>query len=226
MHPSVVTSVPYYAQWESPELVRRIVTGGLAAREDPMWPRSGADSAEEYEWWAVRLCGMACLRMVLHHWRGTAPPALALARECTEAGAYVVHPDRVDGLIYAPFAAYVRHRWQLDAVVETDLDPAGLRARLDAGHLVMISVHPGIRTLDAAPPGRGGHLVLAVGHTEDALLIHNPSGWADTGTQRSAPVPWEDLDRFFARRGVTLVNPGPSAPPSAPAPEAGDGRRA
>lgn len=195
--------VPYYAQWESADLVAEIIEGRLAAADDPMWQKSGAATPEEYAFWSWRLCGVACLRMALDHWRGVVPPALTLAAECVEAGAYVRHADRVDGLIYAPFAAYVQRRWGLFAESRPELPAQEVRDELAAGRLVMLSVHPSLRTLDPDPPGRGGHLVLAVGFTEQAVVVHNPSGYPN-GSQRFAHVPWPDLDRFYAGRGVVL----------------------
>ena len=72
----------------------------------------------------------------------------------------------------------------------------------------MISVHPTIRTLEPAPVRPGGHLVLAVGADDDALLIHNPSGFPGE-SQQFARVPWRDLERFYAGRGVLLGPPTP-----------------
>ncbi|MGP4001432.1 C39 family peptidase [Streptomyces sp. 8N706] len=209
MTQSIIHPVPYYAQWESPELVPAIIAGTTRASDDPLWPKSGAASPEEYEFWSWRLCGMACLRMALDHWRGQAPPAVSLAQECVDAGAYIRHSDRVDGLIYAPFAAYAQQRWDLHAESGPDLPVAALSEHLLEGRLLLLSVHPSIRVLDAAPPRRGGHLVLAVGTTPQALVIHNPSGFPGR-SQQFAHVPWADLDRFYAGRGVIL---GPHVQP-------------
>jgi hypothetical protein len=198
-------AVPYFSQFASPELVPELIAGTLPAEDDPRWAASGAASPQEYAWWCRRVCGMACLRMALVHWRGEAPRTVELAHECVAAGAYVVDGERVQGLIYAPFADYVRERWGLAAQVETALAPAQVRKHLDAGQLPMLSVHPSIRTLDPEPPGRGGHLVLAVDHDDEALYVNNPSGFP--GSQHGARVPWPDLDRFFARRGVVLSDP-------------------
>lgn len=90
--PATVHDVPYFSQWESPELVPEFITGARSAADDPLWPGSGAASASEYEFWARRLCGMACLRMALKHWRGTTPPSVTLASECVQAGAYILPP--------------------------------------------------------------------------------------------------------------------------------------
>ncbi|MFF2629172.1 C39 family peptidase [Kitasatospora griseola] len=200
-------AVPYYSQWESPELVPDILDGTLRAADDPLWERSGAADQAEYEYWSWRLCGMACLRMVLDHWWGVAPAQVRLAEECELAGAYIRHPDgRLDGLIHSPFAAYVRARWGLDAQAVSPLPVERLPEELARGVLPMISVHPAIRTLAPEVPRLGGHLVLAVGADDDALYIHNPSGFPDS-SQRAARVPWADLDRFYAGRGILLGPP-------------------
>jgi hypothetical protein len=201
----MIHNVPYYSQWESPELVGEIVTGRTGAADDPLWHRSGASDPAEYAWWAGRLCGVACLRMALHHWHGMTPPAIPLARDLVTARGYV-HRDGggLDGLYYAPFAQYVRDRWGLVAESAPTLPASEIPEHIAAGRLVMLSVHRTIRTLDPAPPKRGGHLVLAVGIKEDAVLIHNPSGLPGRSQQHAA-VPWTDLDRFYANRGVVLA---------------------
>jgi|ERR1022692_92304 hypothetical protein len=200
---TTIHRVPYFSQWESPELVAEFVTGARRAADDPLWPRSGAATASEYEFWARRLCAMACLRMALQHWQGAAPPSVSLANECVRAAAYVRHPDRVDGLIYAPFAAYARQRWGLYAEPRPDLPAARIASQVSAGRLLMLSVHPCIRTLDPQPPSKGGHLVLAVGTTADTVVIHNPSGLPGA-SQEFAHISWPDLGRFYAGRGIVL----------------------
>ncbi|MBT2525427.1 C39 family peptidase [Streptomyces sp. ISL-99] len=205
---TVLHPVPYHSQWASPELVAAIIAGALDAAEDPLWPKYGAETPEEYAWWSWRLCGMACLRMCLDHWQQTVPTAMDLAKECVEAGAYVHRADGgLDGLIYGPFAAYATRRWGLEAVVRPALPQQEIPQLLASGRLVVLSVHPSIRTLAPEPPRKGGHLVLAVGATPEHVLIHNPSGFPDR-SQQFAPVPWTDLGRFYAGRGVVL---GPGA---------------
>ncbi|MEX0171433.1 C39 family peptidase [Streptomyces sp. LMG1-1-1.1] len=200
---SVRHDVPYYAQWESADLVPDLLSGRTKAEDDPLWRSSGADTAEEYAFWSWRICGMACLRMALDYWDLNPPNLLTLARESLDAGAYVRREDGVDGLIYAPFAEYAAQRWGIEAEVHGTLAMEEIPGHLEDGKLVMLSVHPSIREPDGTPPGRGGHLVLAVGCSPGHLQIHNPSGLPGV-SQRFAEVPWEALPRFFARRGVTL----------------------
>ncbi|MBV6698190.1 C39 family peptidase [Kitasatospora aureofaciens] len=204
---AVVHEVPYYSQWESAELVRAIIDGELNAAEDPRWGQSGAATPEEYAWWSWRLCGVACLRMALDYWWGLAPTALALAEECVAAGAYVRDGDSLRGLIHTPFAAYVRQRWGLAAQAR-ELTPEELAAEVAGGRLAMVSVHPSIRDPEGPEPvRRGGHLVLAVGATSTALVIHNPSGFPG-GSQAFAHVPWRSFGPFYAGRGIVLGPPG------------------
>ena len=56
---------PFYSQWESPELVPSFLDGSLTAEQDPRWHRSGAASPAEYAYWVVKICGLACLKMIL-----------------------------------------------------------------------------------------------------------------------------------------------------------------
>ncbi|MFI0895153.1 C39 family peptidase [Streptomyces sp. NPDC020983] len=205
--------VPYYAQWESAALVPAFVTGAMSAADDPLWQKSGADSVEEYAFWARRMCGVACLRMVLDHWGLDVPPSVPLVRELEAAGAYVRDGEQVKGLIYRPFADHVARRWGLHARVAPELALTGIRQEIAAGRLVMISVHPGIRTPGAEPPGRGGHLVLVVGADAEGVELNNPSGFPGV-SQQHARVSWAGLERFYAGRGIVLGRTarGPAAP--------------
>ncbi|MFE3094129.1 C39 family peptidase [Streptomyces sp. NPDC059248] len=205
-----VHQVPYYAQWESAGLVPEFLSGARASADDPSWAASGAADPGEYAFWAPRACGIACLRMALGFWGRPVPPAMTLVATARDAGAYIVRDgDRVEGLVYAPFAAWAADAFRLDVRVRPRIDAAEAAAEVHAGRLVMLSVHPSIRSVPgpgADPPVRGGHLVLAVGAGPRGLVLHNPSGLPGH-SQRFHPVSWGDFDRFAAGRGIVL---GPS----------------
>lgn len=208
---ATVHAVPYYSQWESASLVPEFISGTRSAAADPLWQKSGADTREEYAFWAPRMCGMACLRMALDCWGLPVPPSVPLVGEALEAGAYVrTGPDTVQGLIYAPFATWVTRRFGLRAEVRPQLAAETIDTEIMRGRLLLLSVHKTIRTLDAAPAQRGGHLVLAVGSGPAGVILHNPSGLPGR-SQQYHRVPWADFDRFFAGRGVVLGSPASGA---------------
>ena len=195
--------MPVYTQYQSPGSIAAIAYQGADPADDPLWHRSGAASRAEYAYWCRHACGMACLQMVLHHRDGRTPPLLDLFYGCADHGGYVRRPDgSIHGLIYAPFAGYVRSEHGLTAAVHPELPLAGLRSELDRGCLVMASVHPEIRRPDRPAPGRGGHLVLVTGHDSRGLHFRNPSG--HTPAARSAVLPAEVFASFYAGRGVAL----------------------
>lgn len=195
-------AIPAITQYASPSLIAAITYRGHPRAEDPRWRDSGAPDRQAYAAWCARWCGMACFRMALLARDGTAPSLYELAAGGTEYGAYTDEPGRPRGLIYRPFAEYARDRNGLRADVITELHPARLRAELDAGRLVIASVHPEIRRPWNDPPGTGGHLVLVTGHAGGQVTFHNPSGHAPEAVVATLPLPV--FDRFAARRGIAL----------------------
>ncbi|MFC7619687.1 hypothetical protein [Microlunatus sp. GCM10028923] len=99
---SVLThNVPYYAQYESAELIPALIAGTSSAADDPRWRDSGAESREEYAFWAPRTCGVACLRMIRHA-ETEAPPSrgghLVLAVGADEEGLLIHNPSGLPGV--------------------------------------------------------------------------------------------------------------------------------
>lgn len=200
---SVHHPVRVFTQYQTASAIAAIAYAGADPAGDPLWHRSGAASTAEYAQWCHHACGMACLQMVLHHRDGHTPQLLDLCYACAGYGGYVRQPDgSIRGLIYDPFAAYVRAEHGIDATVHRQLSLAGLRAELDRGCLVMASVHPEIRRPDRTAPGRGGHLVLVIGHDSSGLHFRNPSG--HTPAARSAVLPAGVFGAFAAGRGIAL----------------------
>lgn len=194
---------PYFSQWESPDLIRAIVRGELLAREDPAWAASGATSAEEYEWWGRRMCGVACVRSLLAARGMDVPPSVPLAKDLLAAGAYRPRADGgLDGLIYAPFVAWLARRG-IEAQVAAPLSLDDLIAAVGAGAAVMASVSPRIREAASPVPEPGGHLVLVHGAGAESLVLHNPSG-DSPATQANAVVGLARFGKCFAGRGVIV----------------------
>jgi hypothetical protein len=197
--------VPYYSQWESPDMTLAVLAEGSSALlRDPLWQQSGAATREDYARWAVNVCGMACLKMILAA-RGEIHPILALAQACTDFGGYVVNETdaSIKGLIYAPFVRFVTERFGLTAETMTNVETAALPDILARDRFFIASVNSGIRWPERTPPSKGGHLVLVTEASGDTVRFHNPSGH-DRQSQADATLPLSVFDAFFANRGIAV----------------------
>jgi hypothetical protein len=197
------SGVPYFSQWESPELVPWFIDGSLRPADDPRWAGSGARTPQEYEYWSGKVCGLACLKMIMG-WRGLPVPAtMHLVERALAWQAYVPDGDHVAGLIYRPFAQWVGDDYGIAAEVVPEL-PLRLVAGLASPSTpVIASVHKWVRWPDRVPPERGGHLVLVTGAADGLVRLHNPSGMPGA-SQRDALVEVTDFARFFAERGLII----------------------
>ncbi|KUF16427.1 C39 family peptidase [Streptomyces silvensis] len=202
MTPCTTCHAPSLTQFASPDLVGRIVYEGHDPADDPAWRESGAATLEDYARWCSHLCGLTCLRMAL----GPSAPSLFELRDgALKYGAYTEDAEgTIRGLIYAPFAEYVREVHAVDATVHRHLTVEEIAELLDAGRTVIASVHFEIRRPERPAPGRGGHLILLTGRTADgALHLHNPSGI--DARSRTADLSPAAFEPFFAGRGVSMA---------------------
>lgn len=195
-------SVPLVMQFASPELAADILYGGREWTDDPNWPDTGAPDVATYGQWAVRWCGIACLRMVLLARGDVAPSLYELAVGAKRYGAYSDAPGDPRGLIYRPFVEYVGAEHGLHAEVDADLAVTALCRHVQSGSLVIASVHPEIRRPERPSPGRGGHLVLVTAADADTVTFNDPSGHTPEALVVTLPV--TTFDTFFARRGIIL----------------------
>ncbi|WP_112810936.1 C39 family peptidase [Ensifer sp.] len=196
---------PYFSQWESPDMTLAVLSQGAAAlHRDPLWRNSGAETIEEYARWAVNVCGMACLKMILAA-RGEVHPILSLARACTGYGGYVVNTAdaSIKGLIYAPFVTFVADRFGLSAETLTNVETADIPGVLARRRYFIASVSSAVRWPEREPPSKGGHLVLVTAASGDRVRFHNPSGH-DPASQSDVDMPLATFDRFFANRGIAV----------------------
>jgi hypothetical protein len=198
----MLRSVPLVMQFASPELAEDILYGERDWTDDPRWLETGAPDLGSYGHWAVRWCGIACLRMALLARDDAAPSLYELAVGAKRYGAYSDAPGAPEGLIYRPFVDYVRAEHGLHAEVATDFAAPALCRSVQGGSLVIASVHPEIRRPQRPSPGRGGHLVLVTAAEADTLTFNDPSGHHLEA--RVATLPVVTFDTFFARRGVIL----------------------
>jgi Peptidase_C39 like family len=199
-------TVPYFAQFESRELIPEFISGDLHPADDPLWQTSGAVDPHEYAQWCKHICGMASLKMVLAHLQNRIIPTIELMKECRDYGGYVVGEDgSIKGLIYRPFVSYIAERFGLQAEVKEHTPIEEIFDLLDQGYVYIASVHPIIRTPEVTPPRQGGHLVYVFGKNPQTreIIFHNPSGFT-AATQENVHLRLEDFSRFYAERGILI----------------------
>ena len=204
-----MVAVPYFAQFESRQLIPDFLSGKLHPADDPLWHLSGAADPNEYAYWSFHICGMACLKMLLAHWQKRVIPTIELAKQCREYGGYVVSEDgSIKGLIYRPFVSFIADKFGLQAEVKEQTPIEEVYELLDQGYVYIASVHPSIRTPEVTPPKQGGHLVYVFGKDvqRHEIVFHNPSGHTPA-SQENVQLRLEVFSRFYAKRGILIKAP-------------------
>lgn len=201
-------NVPYFAQWESRELVRDILDKKVLAQDDPRWRESGAQTADEYESWSWACCGMACTKMLLAHAKGVVVPLLELAKKCTKYGGYTMPLEDSKGLIYRPYVRFLKQEFGLRARVLEHVSIEEIMSELGKGKYVIASVNAAIRRPESTPPNKGGHLILLLGYDtkKRELYFHNPSGNTKK-SQEYAAVSFDHFGKFFSGRCIVIDAP-------------------
>lgn len=197
-------NVPYFSQWESPELVEQILAKKIDAKDDPNWKKSGASTEAEYEEWSWAACGMACTKMILAY-EGKKIPLVELGKKCAEYGGYQFPLKSSPGLLYKPYLAFAKKEFGWDARIISNTPLTQLFYELSKGNFVIASVSPMIRDPASMPKSKGGHLVLLLGYDLDKneVYFHNPSG-AMRETRAHAAVSFIDFEKFFSGRGISI----------------------
>lgn len=209
--------IPYYSQWESPQLVNRFLQQEILPRHDRLWKNSGALNPLEYEFWSYHICGIACLKMIVSKIRGIEFKTVSTAKETVSFGCYKpqpitltssyrTHPSHIDGVFYKPFCKYIQKKWNLHAQVHQHLSYDRVKYLLASNKFLIISVDPRIREGKMkSTPKPGGHLVVVTGFDTQSnqIIIHNPSGLYPNSQQNHA-VSLKIFNQLFAQRGISI----------------------
>ena len=106
--------IPYVSQYASTERAEEFVIDGNLLKTDTHWRDFGADSQDDYSFWAQRICGMACFKMILCALGDPVAelnlPLIILGKKAMAAGCYLPdpkNPNRLIGLLHKPFLKFV-----------------------------------------------------------------------------------------------------------------------
>ncbi|HXH26268.1 MAG TPA: C39 family peptidase [Candidatus Acidoferrum sp.] len=198
-------NVPYFCQWESPELAKQILEKQISTDDDPKWKNSGAKTKEEYHDWSWSGCGMACTKMILAHRTGKTTTLVELGKKCVEYGGYTIPLETSPGLFYKPYVEFVAKEFGWKARIAQGSTLQELMHELGKGNYFIASVSPHIRYPQRKPKNKSGHLVLMLGYdvAKRELYFHNPSGISKS-TQQCAAIKFTDFKKFFSGRGIVV----------------------
>lgn len=207
-----VENIPYYAQWESQNLVDDIIHKKISAIEDPKWRQSGALTKDEYVLWSWNVCGMACAKMILGHTSKKNIPLITLAKTCKRYGGYTFdkasrnsYEDKIEGLFYKPFVTFLEKEFGYKGKIKKSMNIKEMLTEFSKGKYIIASVNGTIRDPKNTPKERGGHLVLITGYDlkKKTLYIHNPSGYFKK-SQKNAEISFQDFAKFYAFKGIVI----------------------
>jgi len=201
----VKRDIPYFSQWESPQLVEDIYSGKIKAAADPFWRNSGAQSIEEYELWSWNVCGMACLKMILASEFKQEFKTIKLARKCEKYGGFIAKENKIEGLYYKPMIGFLRQEFGLHVFSDFQLDLVRMKKEFRSGNYVIASVNSKIRDIKKFPSveTKGGHLALITCIDDDFVTIHNPSGYYGK-SQSNYKLSARTFEKYFAERGIVV----------------------
>lgn len=209
----VPVEVPYVPQFASPDLIHDYIHAGLHGRDDPAWASFGAPDADTYDFWARRVCALACLKMAAGAFSATPLPTLWQLVEAGLAyGGYQAYDEsgRLVDNGWLPHAIRrLAHDHGLQTLARSYVSVLEICHLVHAGWLVVPTVTPELGEYSPLRrPGPllryGGHNVLVYGFIWRAgrcehLLLHNPSGRV-AALQAGASIPAARFRRAFAHR--------------------------
>ena len=208
-----ILSVPYYAQFEDVEHIVQYINGTMALVDDPLWQRSGADSPEDYAYWAKRACGMVCVKICIEAFNGPTLPLQSWIQHGLNVNAYLTEKRSNNTLIekgwlHAGLAKVMQAEGLATYVEAASLD--AIANTLRRGYLVIASVSYELGT-DQEITQQGGHLVVITGMVTDedeiqSVLIHNPSG-RTIKLRENAEIPVERFQQAFSGRVIIVGKP-------------------
>lgn len=203
-------AVPYYCQIADQVHAADYLDHGKSLLADPFWYETGAATPQEYAYWAVRSCGMVCVKMCVEALGGPCLPLQAWIERGLAVDAYLTEkrPGQATiekGWLHAGLAQVMAQEGLCTGLKPVDVN--GLYDDISSGKLVIASVS---HELGSGKPitHQGEHLVVVTGMLCEAgrlsaVVVHNPSG-RNAALQEYAVIPIERFIQAFSGRVITV----------------------
>jgi hypothetical protein len=206
-------SIPYVCQFASPELVRAFINHQVPLERDSRWNEYGAVSPQEYAHWALRSCGMVCVKMIVEGITGRASgTVMDWVKEGVALDGYITdrradRPVEVGWKHAALAQLAIEHGCCAELAADLTLSDLAQHIRVDQA--VIASVTSELGEEDSLLTRRNGHLVVVYGlslndeGTIERVILHNPSG-RTAPLQCGATIPAERFADGFSGRGIVI----------------------
>ncbi len=171
--------------------------------DSPDWRTFGFQTKEEYEFWRVRLCAIACLRIALNYFRVDLQTNLAkIAEWCRVHGGYDIEADR--GWTHRSLAAYLESKG-LKVSLGRFLPWPMILYNLRRNGVLIISIKEG----EGGNPLAGdGHLVVLVGASEERgkRRVHylDPASPEGPLMNQASSMTWSEFLRLYRLRFIKV----------------------
>src|SRR3989344_43691 len=202
--------IPYVSQYASAERAEEFVKNEDLLKTDTRWQESGAETLDEYVFWAPKLCGTACFQMILLSLRRPTSKLIELGKQAMAAGCYLPdpkNPKRLIGLLHKPFLEFAK-TFGFSGKLIWYIGPCAIADEISRNNFVIASVSNQIRNSGARPESKIGHLVLVhrfkiSGGKITGFYIHNPSGFYNE-SQENHFFSTEEFFNSFSGRIIVL----------------------
>ncbi len=169
------------------------------------WRTFGFQTKEEYEFWCVRLCGIACLRIVLNYFQIDPQSNIAtIAEWCRLHGGYDIMADR--GWEHRSLAAYLEHKGLEVSLGRLLLWPMIIH-NLRRNNVLIVSIKEG---RGRNPLVGDGHLVVLVGASEASegrrVYYLDPAKPEKPLMNQASSVAWSDFLQLYRLRFIKVKN--------------------
>ncbi|MBN1429706.1 MAG: hypothetical protein JXB07_15155 [Anaerolineae bacterium] len=210
---TVSYSIPYTCQFASQELVRQFIHGKIPLEQDTRWAEYGTASPQEYAHWALRSCGVVCVKMAVE---GITGHVTGTVMDWVQVGLSLdgyINKQRADrpaevGWKHATLARLAVERGcQAETAADLTLDDLARLIRADC--VVIASVTSELGEEYCPLTRRSGHLVVVYGLAlsksggVDGIILHNPSG-RTPALQAGAMIPAKRFVDGFSGRGIVV----------------------